>query len=77
MKQWIFVAMVAVSSLGLAENSTPVGTHAGDVKGPRKAVNQSQAPKVDVAAKLNEIVNACLLGQGNSKSNGNLGRSSK
>lgn len=77
MKQWIFLAMVAVSSLGLAENASPVGTHAGDSKSLRTNPVKSEVPKQDVAAKLNEIVNACLLGQGNSKSNGNLGRSSK
>jgi hypothetical protein len=79
MKQWIFVAMVVVSSLGFAEGSSQPDTHGAGTKVPQSSSggSQVQAPKVDSATKLNQLVNACLVGQGNSKSNGNLSRTSR
>lgn len=65
MKTLIFVAMV-VGSIGFAETSPQAGTHGQGGKAPQTSV-QTQAPKVDPSARLNQLVNACLVSQGTSK----------
>ncbi len=76
MKQMIFMAMVVVSSMSHGGPVSTAVTHGTDLQ-TSSLVGKSQTVKTDKAAKLKEIVNSCTVGQGNAKSNSNLGRSSK
>jgi hypothetical protein len=77
MKQWIFVAMVVVSSVGVGETAA-TGNHAGGKAPQTKPVYaQSQAPKQDPFARLNQLVNACLVDRGNVKSSAALPRTGR
>jgi hypothetical protein len=74
----IFGMMILVS-LSHAETSPPGGSHASPGKGlpPQPAYPSQAAPKQDPFVRLNALVNACLVPQGNASRNANLGRSGR
>lgn len=77
MKQWIFVAMVVVSSMARAEDPK-AGTHGTpDTSKVNPGAVQPQPPRQDPFVRLNNLVNACLISQGNQNRSSNLGRSSR